>query len=616
MDSPGYNCFVDRVKMDAAIQDLGPKELSCTELQELKQLARQGYWAQSHALRGKVYQRLIRDIPCRTVTPDASVYSDIVGKIVGKHSSSSLPLPEFVDNTQVPIYCLNARGEGAVRKILLCIANQFPDISFCPALPAVVALLLHYSIDEAECFEKACRILACNDPSKKLIDQSFLAFESSCMTFGDLVNKYCQAAHKLMVAVSEDVLQVYSDWQRWLFGELPLNYFARVFDVFLVEGYKVLYRVALAILKFFHKEIQLLQMANEKALKQKGITVKQKSVSLSKRQFVHLAVHAENFRSEIVSVKEMRDIWSWVPERFALCQPLLLFSSLQHGYSLSRFYFQCEGHEPTLLLIKTTQKEVCGAYLSTDWSERNKYGGKLSFFGTGECFVFRLQPEVQRYEWVVIKHPELTKPVPCASSHSSCSDPADRLSPFLAARHFNLPSKTESMFMAGGTDCLIIEPEALGGPFLAASPPEEVAPEGTFFDQPPKQPVPFPEACPEMPGLAVAFQPSSFHLRGLLEPPTVSTVILFSPLVTMATRPGSNSDPSAWMLASVLPSLLLFIGPCTSLGPPHITPPGLLCLLYPFSICLSWHCGWPHVMVFCVLPPPLRSFRPLGICTA
>lgn len=321
MDPPGYNCFVDRDKMDAAVQDLGPKELSCTEPQELKQLARQGYWARSYALRGKVYQRLIRDIPCRTVTPDASVYSDIVGKIVGKHSGSSLPLPEFVDNTQVPSYCLNPRGEGAVRKILLCIANQFPDVSFCPALPAVVALLLHYSADEAQCFENACRILACNDPSRKLVDQSFLAFESSCMTFGDLVNKYCQAAHKLMVAVSEDVLQVYADWQRWLFGELPLSHFARVFDVFLVEGYKVLYRVALAILKFFHKvragqppesdsvkqdirtfvrdiaktvspekllekafairlfsrkEIQLLQMANEKALKQKGITVKQK----------------------------------------------------------------------------------------------------------------------------------------------------------------------------------------------------------------------------------------------------------------------------------------------------------------------------------------------------
>uniref|UniRef100_A0A8D1GWP7 TBC1 domain family member 24 n=2 Tax=Sus scrofa TaxID=9823 RepID=A0A8D1GWP7_PIG len=449
MDAPGYNCFVDRDRMDAAIQDLGPKELSCTDVQELKQLARQGYWAHSYALRGKVYQRLIRDIPCRTVTPDASVYSDIVGKIVGQHSGSSLPLPEFVDNTQVPSYCLNPQGEGAVRKILLCIANQFPDVSFCPALPAVVALLLHYSMDEAECFEKACRILACNDPSRKLIDQSFLAFESSCMTFGDLVNKYCQAAHKLMVAVSEDVLQVYADWQRWLFGELPLSYFSRVFDVFLVEGYKVLYRVALAILKFFHKvragqplesdnvkqdirafvkdiaktvspekllekafairlfsrkEIQLLQMANEKALKQRGITVKQK-----------------------------------------------------------RFFLHCEGHEPTVLLIKTTQKEVCGAYLSTDWAERNKFGGKLGFFGTGECFVFRLQPEVQRYEWVVIKHPELTRPVSSENTtslpslcHSASPDASDRLSPFLAARHFNLPSKTESLFMAGGNDCLII----------------------------------------------------------------------------------------------------------------------------------------------------------------
>lgn len=78
----------------------------------------------------------------------------------------------------------------------------------------------------------------------------------------------------------------------------------------------------------------------------------------------------------------------------------------------------------------------------------------------------QLQPEVQRYEWVVIKHPELTRPTSFKSSeaaaassflsHSISPEPADRLSPFLAARHFNLPSKTESMFMAGGNDCLII----------------------------------------------------------------------------------------------------------------------------------------------------------------
>ncbi|KAG8145542.1 hypothetical protein E2320_012061 [Naja naja] len=436
-----YSRFIDWDKMDATIQADDEKELTSSEFhtEMLKQLARQGYWAKSHSLRAKVYDKLISSIPCRTVTPDAHVYRDIVVKIVGKRNSSTLPLPEFVDNSLVPTYCLNAEGIGAVRKIISCIGSQFPDISFCPALPSVVALLLHYSRDEAECFEKVCRILACNDPSKHFIDQTFLAFESSCMTFGDLVNKYCQAAHKLMVAISEDVLEVYSDWHRWLFGELPLIYLARVFDVFLSwadpgvrkrtaghpsvrEGHRKwvspekLLEKAFAIRLFSRKEIQLLQMANEKALQQKGITVKQKSSTSPKRQNVHLAVHAENFKSEIVDVKKMRDIWSWIPERFALCQPLLLFTTSEHGCSLNSY---------------------------------------------------KLVPEVERYEWVIIKHPELAMTGSEQENNSSAVsdspsstnlplDPSSRLSPFLSARHFNLPSKAASMFMAGSTDCIII----------------------------------------------------------------------------------------------------------------------------------------------------------------
>ncbi|XP_069503052.1 TBC1 domain family member 24 isoform X2 [Ambystoma mexicanum] len=502
MDDSEYGHFVDWEKMEQPSQNHILKEVRTTDFQEVKTMARQGYWAKCHTLRANVYKQLIKEIPCRTVTPDADVYRDIVVKIVGKRVSSMIHLPEFVDDRPIPTYCLNTEGLLAVRKIIACIENQFPDISFCPVLPSLVSLLLHYNKDEASCFEQVSRILACNDPRKRLVDQSFLAFESSSMTFGDLVNKYCQGPHKMMVALSEDVLEVYSNWQRWIFGELPFTYVTRVFDVYLVEGYKVLYRVALAILKFFHKvrvgqvtesnnikedilafvrniatfvspekllekafsirlfsrkEIQLLQNANEKALQKKGITVQQK------RQNVHLAVHAENFNSEIVSVKEMRDIWSWIPERFALCQPLLLFTNLEHGCSLTRFYSLCEEHEPTLLLIKTSAREVCGAFLSTAWDQRKRGGNKLSFFGTGECFVFRLQPEVERYEWVVIKNPTEGRETdsdtvrPMASvSEISREDPSERLSPFLATRHFNLPTRTASMFMAGSMDCIII----------------------------------------------------------------------------------------------------------------------------------------------------------------
>ncbi|KAL0984360.1 hypothetical protein UPYG_G00140460 [Umbra pygmaea] len=526
MAEEDYGCFVDWTQMGDMVNSSGPSKLDVKDPVELKKLARQGHWAKNHKLRAQVYQQLIKAIPCRTVTPDAEVYRDLMGNDTGKKASTALPLPDFVDGSPVPPYCLKPDAVTSVHRVISCLAGQFPDISHCPALPAMTALLMHFSANEAQCFEHISRLLACNEPGRRLIDQTFLAYESSCLTFGDLANKYCPTAHKLIVAMAQDVVDVYSGWQRWVLGDLPFSHVARVLDVFLVEGYKVLYRVALALLKFYRKqkagsgalpsegqkqdsaevnaeiqafvkaigssvtpdklldkafsirlfsrkEITLLQLTNEKSLQQKGITVKQK------RRNVHLALNPDTFSSEVVSAKEMRDIWSWIPERFALCEPQLLFTTSTHGCSLnSRFYGHVEGYEPTLLLIRTCDAEVCGAFLSTDWEERKRGGNKLSFFGTGECFVFRLKPEMERYEWVVIRHPELASAIKAQNIEAPAEDeaPADgqnsdgnnismgtpaadlssRLSPFLSARHFNLNSRNTSMFMAGNVDSIIV----------------------------------------------------------------------------------------------------------------------------------------------------------------
>uniref|UniRef100_A0A3Q2WYJ5 TBC1 domain family member 24 n=1 Tax=Haplochromis burtoni TaxID=8153 RepID=A0A3Q2WYJ5_HAPBU len=520
MAEEDYGSFVDWNQMGDLAKSSGPTKVDTKDLKEFKRMARQGYWAKNHKLRAQVYQQLIKAIPCRTVTPDAAVYRDIMGNAATKKTSTNVPLPEFVDGNPIPRYCLKPEAVASVHQIINCLAGQFPDISHCPALPAVTSLLLHFSVDEAQCFEHVSRILACNEPGKRLIDQTFLAYESSCMTFGDLANKYCTAAHKLIVATAQDVMDVYSDWQRWVLGDLPFSHVVRVLDVYLVEGYKVLYRVAVALLKFYRKhkmgaeggqgnqqqedsnkikadiqafvkgiastvtpdkllekafsirlfsrkEITLLQLTNEKSLQQKGITVKQKRC----RRNVQLALNPDTFSSEIVSAKEMHDIWSWIPERFALCQPQLLFTTSTHGCSLNRFYSHCEGHEPTLLLIRTTDGDVCGAFLSTDWEERKRGGNKLSFFGTGECFVFRLKPEMERYEWIVISHPELASSIKTqaqketATSEDQITDsnslqqpekPPGELSPFLSARHSNLNSKNTSMFMSGNVDSIIV----------------------------------------------------------------------------------------------------------------------------------------------------------------
>uniref|UniRef100_A0A8V1ANY7 TBC1 domain family member 24 n=1 Tax=Gallus gallus TaxID=9031 RepID=A0A8V1ANY7_CHICK len=497
-----------------------PEDTLSRPPKELKKLAREGCWAASRTLRAAAYQRLCQRVACRLVTPDALVYGDVATRLFGKHGASSHPLPDFLGGCSLPTYCLNPHGVAALKKILICIGNLFPDITYSPALPSLVALLLHYSEDEAQCFENISRLIASNAPHTSYIDQSFLAHQASCMTFGDLANKHCPAAHKLIASTSENVFEVYSEWLSWLFRDLPFSYAIRVFDVFLLEGQKVLYRIALALLKqyrlsvssaqqegsdtkaelqafvqniaqhvtvdkllerafgirlFSRKEIWLLQMANRKALMERGITMVQG------RQSFHLAVDMQSFSSSIVSAQEMRIIWSWIPERFSLFPPLLLFSTSEDGCSLQRFYSCCEGYEPTVLLLKTTEGEVCGAFLSSDWSERKKNGLTSGFFGTGECFVFTVRPEMERYEWVFIKKPELAKamprsrqrspsPIPTAplssSPHSRSASPnlltvpapqrKGRLSPFLAIRHFLLPSKTASMFMSGSREGIVI----------------------------------------------------------------------------------------------------------------------------------------------------------------
>uniref|UniRef100_A0A8C4Y6G7 TBC1 domain family member 24 n=1 Tax=Gopherus evgoodei TaxID=1825980 RepID=A0A8C4Y6G7_9SAUR len=466
-----HHHFVDWDKMPELDQQPSAQSQSLTQTsKELKKLAREGHWATNHALRARTYQQIIQHIPCRLVTPDALVYRDVASRLFGKQSVSSHPLPEFLGGCRMPTYCLTMQGETAVKKILICLSNLFPDITYSPILPAVVALLLHYSEDEAQCFENVSRLIACNDSHISYIDQSFLAHQASCMTFGDLANKHCPAAHRLIASTSENVFEVYSEWLGWIFGDLPFDYTIRVLDVYLLEGQKVLYRIALALLRqyrlsvtsgelevanvkgdlkafvqnirehmtvdkllerafgirlFSRKEIWLLQMANRKALAEKGVTVVQR------RQLFHLAVDMLNFSSAIVTAQEMRIMWSWIPERFSLFPPVLLFSTSENGYN--------NGPDP----------QVCGAFLSSDWNERKRSGGASSFFGTGECFVFSVRPEMERYEWVFIKKPELTKAVP-HSPHQR------RLSPYLAIRHFLLPSKTASMFMSGTQEGIII----------------------------------------------------------------------------------------------------------------------------------------------------------------
>eukprot|EP00092_Neocalanus_flemingeri_P037875 GFUD01041228.1.p1 GENE.GFUD01041228.1~~GFUD01041228.1.p1 ORF type:complete len:554 (-),score=152.51 GFUD01041228.1:339-2000(-) len=109
--------------------------------------------------------------------------------------------------------------------------------------------------------------------------------------------------------------------------------------------------------------------------------------------------------SELLSKDQLMSIWDELPERIASVKPTLAYSSNEHGVSLTTFFNRVDKYEPTIMVIRTTNKEVFGAYCSTSWGQRNQKndkGMRMRYFGTGETFLFKFKEgsSFAKYEWV------------------------------------------------------------------------------------------------------------------------------------------------------------------------------------------------------------------------
>ncbi|XP_045130789.1 GTPase-activating protein skywalker-like isoform X2 [Portunus trituberculatus] len=135
------------------------------------------------------------------------------------------------------------------------------------------------------------------------------------------------------------------------------------------------------------------------------LTIKEGSRSPAPRVRAMGQYPINNVKSGIVSKDELLTLWSWLPMRMTMYQPTLIYTTEEHGCSLTTFFQRTEKYEPTLLCIRTTNDNVFGAYCSTAWAQRHckdEFGNWQTYFGTGETFLFSLRPTVAKYQWVGI----------------------------------------------------------------------------------------------------------------------------------------------------------------------------------------------------------------------
>lgn len=105
-----------------------------------------------------------------------------------------------------------------------------------------------------------------------------------------------------------------------------------------------------------------------------------------------------DFQTKNLTRNQMVEIWKEIPGRIALLTPKLVFSTDIHGRRLMTLFDRLEYSESFILLVRTTENDLVGAYLSLNdvdcWEDlralisKKSSGGQSRFLGDGETFVF------------------------------------------------------------------------------------------------------------------------------------------------------------------------------------------------------------------------------------
>lgn len=328
------------------------------------------------------------------------------------------------------------------KRILCIIAHNHPSLVYTPIIPVLVGLLLSWLEADQVLGCMASLIRGHAIPAAKRQDWSYfplhrrdyLVFER---VFEDLIHRFVPSVSKHIGRIQQEHRDYAPEWYRLLsellLGIIPRPAVLRIMDAYLVEGYKVLLRFALAHLirrqsailasqtpaqvdeALFgaYGESQWNEQQEQRKLFKAAYAIHFSRTNINRYRSRNRKLSVGDFDTEdrllifhrplpqllhpssFVREEEWAALWSWIPSRYRLLNLDLVYSSREHGRLLTTLYQRCATSEPLLLLIETHKGTAMGAYLSKSFQHRSG----PTFYGTGECFLFSLRPRLAHYPW-------------------------------------------------------------------------------------------------------------------------------------------------------------------------------------------------------------------------
>ncbi|KAI6155384.1 rab-GTPase-TBC domain-containing protein [Pisolithus tinctorius] len=159
-------------------------------------------------------------------------------------------------------------GDGAgvdkLRRVLTAYSRRNPLVGYCQGMNLVASTLLLVHADEEEAFWVLCAIVEHILP-EEFFSPSLLPSRACPLVLSDYVQEFLPRLSAHLSALGVDLPAICFSWFLSLFTDcLPIETLFRVWDVFLVDGLDVLFRIALAILR--SNEQELLQCDSNSAV--------------------------------------------------------------------------------------------------------------------------------------------------------------------------------------------------------------------------------------------------------------------------------------------------------------------------------------------------------------
>jgi hypothetical protein len=398
----------------------------------LVDFARKGF---PNAPRGWAWCRVLRtdEVPAYLRDFESELY-----RLFGTNEPVHFQPPCFGSPLDWANINLSTHKKDTIKKLLCIVGDSHPQLEYAPIIPAIVAVLSK-RLDPNDVLACIAAVIEGHSiPAFKRQDWAYfpnhrrdhLVFER---VFEDLTKncapKVSRHISKIQL-VHPDFAPSWDNILSTLFiGILPREIVLRIFDCYLVEGYKVLLRFAIAHViirqelllatkepkeineiitrpdvytpgllesyfrtafnvKFDRSIIQ--RYRNRRRKHSIGDFDAEDRLLIFQRPLPQLLK-----RSSILRDDDWAALWNWVPARFKLLNLNRVFTTAEDGKHLTTLLKNTNELEPILLLIETVSGKVFGAYISKALSLHNG----PSFYGTGETFLFSLRPTLAKYEW-------------------------------------------------------------------------------------------------------------------------------------------------------------------------------------------------------------------------